>query len=107
MWIKNSFFKYTLGIVIILLIIFLFGQVSFFLEPIKKVLAMIFPPLLVAGLLYYLFRPLVRWVKKLKLPSTVAILVVLLGFITIFALIGTYASSIISKQFGLLIHDLP
>lgn len=107
MWIKNSFFRYSLGIVLILLIIFLLGQVGFFLEPFKRFLAIIFSPLLVSGLLYYLFRPLVRLVKMLKLPSTLAILVVFLVFSIIFSLIGTYAGSIISKQFELLIDDLP
>jgi len=107
LWIKNSFFKYSLGIVLVLLIIFLCGQVGFFLEPFNKFLAIIFIPLLVSGFLYYLFRPLVRLVQRLKLPSTLAILVVFLVFFIIFSFIGKYAGSIISKQLAQLIHDLP
>lgn len=107
MWIKNNFFKYTLGIVLVLAIIFLCGQVGFFLEPFKKFLAIIFIPLLLSGFLYYLFRPLVRLAQRMKLPSTLAILIVFLLFFIIFSLIGKYAGSIISGQFALLIHDLP
>jgi predicted PurR-regulated permease PerM len=106
-WIKNSFFKFALATILILIIIFLFGQIGFFLEPFKNFIAIIFTPLLLSGLLYYLFRPLVRLAKKLRVPSTLAILLVFLVFIAIFALIGTYAGSIISTQFELLIRDLP
>ena len=107
MWIKNNFFKYSFGIVLVLLIVFLFGQINFFLEPFKKFLEIIFAPLLVAGLLYYLFRPLVKLTRVIKLPKTLAILIVFLVFVIISSLIGTYAGSIISKQLKLLYNDLP
>lgn len=107
MWIKSRFFKYSLGLVLVLLIIFLIGQIDFFLEPFRRFLVIIFIPLLVSGFLYYLFRPLVRLFKKLKLPPSLAILVVYLIFFSAFSLLGKYAGSIISKQFVLLLHDLP
>lgn len=107
MWIKNNFFKYSLGIVVILVIIFFLGQINFFLEPFKRLLATILFPILTAGLLYYLFRPLVRLMLKLKLPPVLAIMAVFLIFIAGFSLIGTYAGSLIAKQFQQLIKDMP
>lgn len=107
MWIKSTFFKYSIGLILILLIIFLLGQVSFFIEPFKNFLAIIITPLLISMLLYYLMRPLVRLAKKLRFPKALAILAVFLIVIAIFALIGTYAGSLLSTQLSLLIKDVP
>lgn len=107
MWIKNNFFKYSIGIILVLLIIFLLGQVDFFLAPFKKFIAVLFIPVLISLLLYYLMRPLVRLAIKFKFPPVLAILSVFVVFILVFSLIGTYAGSIIVDQFNLLIDDLP
>jgi predicted PurR-regulated permease PerM len=74
MWIKNNFFKYSIGIILVLLIIFLLGQVDFFLAPFKKFIAVLFIPVLISLLLYYLMRPLVRLAIKFKFPPVLAIL---------------------------------
>lgn len=107
MWIKNSFFKYTVGIILVLLIIFLFGKVQFVLEPIKTFLAIIFTPALISGLLYYLFRPLVRVGVRIKIPKTLSILLVFLLFVVVFSAIGLYSGAIIADEFGKLNEDLP
>lgn len=107
MWIKNNFFKYSIGIILVLLIVFLIGQVDFFLAPFKKFIAVLFIPVLISLLLYYMLRPLVRLAIRFKFPLVLAILSVFVVFLVFFSLIATYAGSIIVDQFNLLIDDIP
>ena len=107
MWIKNNFFKYSAATISVLLIIFLVGQIDFFIEPFKSFILIIFFPLLISGFLYYLFRPLVRLFLKLKVPNVISILIVFAFFIGLFSFITVYASSIFGEQMDGLIRDLP
>lgn len=107
MWAKEKFFKYSVGIILILLIIFLFGQINYVFEPIKEFVSIIFMPILLAGFLYYLLRPLVHLLEKLKIKRSFAILIVFVFVIGVFSLLGSYAGSLISKQFNQLTSNLP
>ncbi len=106
MWIKEKFFKYSVGILLVLLIIFLIGKLDFVFNPIKNLIAVIFFPILVSGFLYYLLRPIVGIAeKKLRMPRTLAILVVFLLVVGILTLVGIYSGSLISKQMDQLLAD--
>ncbi|MEI6132154.1 MAG: AI-2E family transporter [Bacillota bacterium] len=107
MWVKNNFFKYGAMIAVVLTIIFLLGQIDFFIEPFKKFVLILFFPILVSVFLYYIFRPFVRLLRKIKFPDTLAILTVFLTFIGLVALFIVYASSTVGDQIGLLLKDLP
>lgn len=107
MWIKNKFFKYSIGMVILLVIIFLIGQIDFFIAPFKKFIAIVFFPLLFALMLYYIFRPMVRFLCKKKVPKTPSILIVFFVFLLIFSLVGIYAGSLIVKESQQLLDDMP
>lgn len=107
MWYTHKFYRYSTAIILILLIIFLIGQVNFFLIPLKNVIAAVFFPLLIAGLLYYLLRPLVHFIEKLRLPRTAAILTVFAVLILLMGAIATYAGSIVVNEFNQLMTDLP
>ena len=52
MWYRHNFFKYAMGLLLILVNIFFLGKIDFFLVPLRNVLATIFLPLLISGLLY-------------------------------------------------------
>ena len=106
MWIKDKFFKYSIGTLLVLLIIF-FGRVDYVFEPIKKFIAVLFFPIIVAGLFYYLMRPLVKLLEKIRISKTIAILLVSIFVITLLAIIGTYAGSIITQQLSQLNTNLP
>ncbi|WP_436376268.1 AI-2E family transporter [Cytobacillus sp. BC1816] len=95
MWINKPFFKYAAGTIFVLIIIFLLGKIDYFLWPIRALVATIFFPVLIAGILYYILRPLVRLVSR-PLPKTASIIVIFavvlgagyLGFNAIGNLIG-------------------
>ncbi|HEY9060239.1 MAG TPA: AI-2E family transporter [Pseudobacteroides sp.] len=107
MWIKNNFFKYSIGIIILLVIVFLLGQIDFFIAPFKKFIAIVFFPLLFALMLYYIFRPVIRLLSKKKIPKTPSILIVFFVFLLIFSLVGIYAGSLIVKESQQLADDMP
>ncbi|MGG4268180.1 hypothetical protein [Peribacillus simplex] len=56
MWINKPFFKYASAIILIILIIFLLGKIDYIFLPLQKIIAAIFFPIIVAGLLYYILQ---------------------------------------------------
>lgn len=107
MWVKESFFKYTVGAILILLILFLLGKLGFLFTPILQFVGVLFFPLLISGFLYYLLRPLVELVQKLRVNRTLAVLIVFVVVIGLFALVGTYAGSLVSTQINEFRNDFP
>ncbi|WP_227936932.1 AI-2E family transporter [Alkalihalobacillus deserti] len=74
MWIKHPFFKYVSGIALVLLITYLLGEIQFIVSPIKHFITTLFFPLIFAGLLYYILKPVVHFLSKTKyIPRTLAI----------------------------------
>ncbi|MFD0672203.1 AI-2E family transporter [Cohnella sp. GCM10027633] len=77
---QGKWFRIGYGIIVVLLIAYLASKVDYVFDPIGKVLAALFVPLLISGMFYYLFRPFVR-VLSIKLPKTFAIVIVYIGAI--------------------------
>ncbi len=108
MWIKQPFFKYVTGAILLVLFIFLMGKIDFFLGFIMKIIATLFFPILIAGLLYYLLRPIVRLLSKPKyLPKSAAIIIVYLVIIGIVYLAINYGGSFFSQQISDLAKTMP
>ena len=107
MWYKHNFFKYSMGLLLILVNILLLGKIDFFLVPLRNVLATIFLPLLISGLLYYLMRPLVNWITKFKIPRTLAILIGFILLLALLTLISASTGTMIASQIKQLYDSLP
>jgi len=58
-------------------------------------------------MIYYLFRPMVKFLCKKKVPRTPAILIVFIVCILILSLVGVYAGSLIIKESQELMDDMP
>ena len=58
---EGKFFKIAYGIILVLVIIFLAGQVPYLMGPLSTVLSIIVVPLLLGGFFYYLLRPIVHF----------------------------------------------
>ncbi|URM31456.1 AI-2E family transporter [Cytobacillus firmus] len=101
MWINKPFFKYAAGTIFVLIIIFLLGKIDYFLWPIRALIATIFFPVLIAGIFYYILRPLVRLASRV-MPKTASILLIFaavlglgyLGFNMLGATIGSQIAEI-------------
>jgi predicted PurR-regulated permease PerM len=86
---KDRFFKIALKIILILLIIFLAEQIPYLINTLLKVLSLVLLPLL-GGFLYYLLRPIVRFLslrikyKSIAILITFLLVIALIVFITYF-----------------------
>ncbi len=77
MWVNKPFFKYASGLILILIIIFLFGKIDYFIWPFQKFIITLFFPILIAGLLYYILRPVVQLLSR-YMPIAISILLIYL-----------------------------
>lgn len=88
-------------------IIYISTKISFLFKPIVVFSTTLFFPILISGFLYFLLNPVVNRLQRLKLPRTVAILIIYVVFIgLIVLLVGTVVPAI-SKQVTSLANDLP
>ncbi|MDL4841779.1 AI-2E family transporter [Aquibacillus rhizosphaerae] len=108
MWLKHNFFKYGTAIALGLLIIYLLGAVQFIVDPVIKFITTLFFPLLFAGFLYYILKPLVLMIAKTKfVPKTLAILLVFSIIIGGFILAGFTVGGTIENQVVQFAEDVP
>ncbi|TLS39010.1 AI-2E family transporter [Pseudalkalibacillus caeni] len=106
MWTKDRFFKYATGILIVLVIIFFLGQIGFFLAPFKKLITTLFFPIIIAGLFYYILRPVVDLGSRF-MPRTISILIVFVLILGGFYLLGTFTGNKITGQISDLTKEMP
>lgn len=102
---NNRFFKYMYSILLILAIIFLLGQIDYIIRPIKNVFALLSVPLLMGVFLYYLLRPIVRFLTNLINNKPFAILISFVLVIVIIIFVVYFGGSIIGKQVENLINN--
>ncbi|HSL85759.1 MAG TPA: AI-2E family transporter [Bacteroidales bacterium] len=108
MWIKKDFFKYATGVILVLLVIFLLGQVSFVLIPIKRAVMTVSLPLIITLLFYYILRPFVRTLTKRGIPKTVSVILCFLFSIGILILSAVpLIRTIIAESSLLITEELP
>lgn len=107
MWYKQRFFKISAAIIMLLAIVYLIGKVDFFIVPIKNLIAVLFFPIVLSALLYYLLRPFVRLIEKMRVPRTLAILIVFIFVTGLIVLIGSYSGNLIISQINDLIGGIP
>ncbi|WP_372868793.1 AI-2E family transporter [Planomicrobium okeanokoites] len=88
MWIRKPFFEYATGALLILIILFFLGKIDYALWPFKVIITTLFAPILIAGLFYYLLRPLVNLLRR-YVPKLAGIAIVFAVIASIFA-IGIY-----------------
>ncbi|MBP3952660.1 AI-2E family transporter [Bacillus suaedae] len=108
MWIKHPFFKYLTGVVLVLITLYLLGEVQFILSPIINFATILFFPLLFAGFLYYIFKPIVQFLAKAKyIPRSVAILIVFTTLVGGIVLAGASIGGSVEEQFVQFAQDVP
>lgn len=108
---KQSLFKskthfWTLQILLVLLIIFVSTKVSFLFEPIIVFASTLFTPILIAGILYFIFNPIVRFLEK-KLPRTLSILLIYLVFVAFIGFVLSAVGPVFTKQVTDLFNSIP
>lgn len=84
-FLNNKVTVVLINILLFLAVIWVFASVSWVFQPVGDFLAVALPPILLAGILFYLIEPLVELAERhLKIPR---ILTISLIFVAVFALI--------------------
>jgi predicted PurR-regulated permease PerM len=104
---NTKWFRFGVGIVLALVIIWLLNEVQFIFTPLVIFAQTLFTPFLIAGILFYLFRPIVSLLEKVKVPRILAILLIYLGSIGLITLFISYIGPIIQRQFMNLVDNIP
>ncbi len=95
---RNKWFKALIWVLVIFLVIWVGTKISFLFQPIKVMLALIFPPLIIAGIFYYFTLGIVDALQKRVKKRGLAVLIVLLGFITILTIAVASIGPILVEQ---------
>lgn len=78
--IKNKSILFSLFVALLLLIIYLGSKVSFIFQPFLLLFQAVAVPLLLSMFLYYLLRPVVKYMEKYKIKRSLAILIIYVVF---------------------------
>lgn len=100
----GKFFKVAYSIILVLVIIFLAGQIPYVMQPLSTVLSIVFLPLLLGGFLYYLLRPIVRFFIPRVKNKNLAILITFLIVITCGVFVVYFGGSIIYSEIKELVN---
>ncbi|MDA8354344.1 MAG: AI-2E family transporter [Firmicutes bacterium] len=98
-------FRIGYGILLAFLIILVGTKIDFIFKPLVVLVQTLFFPFLVAGVLYYLFRPVVRFLEKKGVPRVISILLIYLLFIGLAVLIVFLAGPPLQKQVTRLVEN--
>lgn len=104
---NKKWFQFLIGAVLVTLLILLLSKTSFVFYPVLKYITAVAVPIVGAGILFYVTKPVVTLLEKIKFPRILAISVVFLliaGLGTIFVL---YIAPIIEKQFQNIVANIP
>lgn len=105
-WYQNDFFKYTWGMISILLSILLLTNVWFIFGPFLEFIINLFFPVLVAGIFYYMLRPFVHLIiKKTRMPKIASILIVYVCAICVAVMFMSLLGPLLIDQFTIFKRD--
>lgn len=82
-WVLNNKLVSALVVILLLLmIIFMANKVKWFFQPLIEFFTIIFAPILVSGILFYLLNPIVNFLEnRYKLKRTIAIILIFILFV--------------------------
>ncbi|MDI2588950.1 MULTISPECIES: AI-2E family transporter [unclassified Psychrobacillus] len=103
---RNTFFTFIL-ILLIGLIIMVYGEVSFIFSPLTIFLGNVVLPVILAVIAYYLLRPILRLIEKIKIPRVWGILIIFLALIGLITLLVFLVVPFLKSQSTRLVEELP
>jgi len=103
---QGKWFRIGYGLIVVLLIAFLASKVDFLFDPLGKMLAALFVPVVVSGMIYYMLRPAVRLLAK-RVPLALSILIVYVVAIGLIFLFSWLVWPPIREQSVTLVNNFP
>lgn len=96
-----------LSILLIGLIILVFSHVAFIFYPIKVFFSTVVLPIILATIAYYLLRPILRILERLRIPRIWGIFIIFVGLIGVITLTVFLIYPFLKNQFANLIEEFP
>lgn len=91
--------KTLIKICLVLIIILILNNLKGFFRPILNTLNMLVTPIIISLFLYYMIRPVVRWLEKYRIHRGLMVLTVILGFAFILVIFIAYGGNILMNEF--------
>lgn len=88
-------------------VIFIYDQVSFIFEPLSVFMKTVVLPVVLALILFYLLRPVLRLLENFKIPRIWGILIIFLGVSGLITLLIVLVFPFLRDQFQNLIQEFP
>ncbi|MFC7391893.1 AI-2E family transporter [Scopulibacillus cellulosilyticus] len=104
---NNKFVVWVMIILIMSVTIFALSKIVFILKPVIIFIETIFLPVLLAGVCFYLFNPIINFLEKIGIKRIISILILYLVIIGIIALIIGSVIPPLRDQIQSLIDNIP
>ncbi|WP_100399689.1 AI-2E family transporter [Bacillus sp. FJAT-44742] len=103
---KGKFFTIGYGIIVVFIIIYLGTLIDFIFTPIVVLIQTLFAPIILAGVLYYLGRPVVKVLSR-RMPRVAAILLLYLGGAGLISFLIYLIGPELQRQFYSFVNNVP
>lgn len=103
---NTKWFLFLYSVVLILIILYLAARMPFLLYPFRVIFSTIAPTVIVGGILYYIFRPLVGLLEK-RMGRVTAILSIFFLFTIAIFLLGSWLGPLLVSQITTLVNNFP
>ncbi|MCM3693098.1 AI-2E family transporter [Neobacillus niacini] len=104
---QTKAFRFGYGLLLIFLIIFVAMKIDFIFRPVFLLVQTLFFPFLFAGVLFYLFRPLVNYLQLKNIPKTLSILLIYLVSGLLIALLISLGGPVLKEQMKSFVDTAP
>ena len=104
---NNKFKNWSLQVLIILTIVYLSTKLTFLFEPIGVFFSTLFFPILIAGFLFFIFNPVVKFFDKYIKKRILSILLLYILIISVISIAIGNVVPIVNEQIVSFINDLP
>lgn len=103
---RNTFFTFLM-LLIIGLVIMIYDKISFIFDPLTVFLGNVVLPIILAVIAYYLLRPLLRLLERIKISRIWGILIIFLALIGLVTLLVFLVFPFLKEQSIKLVDELP
>lgn len=103
----KKWFQTLVGIILVCLLFWVLKHIEYVYQPIFTYVGAIAFPLITAGVLYYISRPIVHLLERYRVHRILAIFCVFILFIITVYLIVTFIAPIAQEQFTRFVDNLP
>lgn len=107
MLVNKRWFQTMTFFIMLFLLILLISMTDFIFDPLFKYIGAVAFPFIAAGILYYLTKPVMTLLEKLKVNRIIAILLVFVLLILIGGFFAGYIIPIVQNQFINLVNNVP